>query len=123
MNRRVTLDLPDELFTKVLRVAGISQRELEDVLLEWIDRYADDLPVEELPDDEVMALCHYEMNMIHQQELRNLLYHHQEDQLSAEQSVRLDDLLNSYRRSIVRKARAVEVASSRGLLNGNGANR
>jgi hypothetical protein len=117
MNKRVTLHLRDDIIARALKIADSSQRELEEVLAEWIDRYANDLPVETLSNDEVLALCEFELNPISQHELRNLLFRQQEYKLSVAESARLDELLQIYRRGIARKARAIEVASARGLLD------
>lgn len=117
MNKRVTLQLRDDVVERALKIADHSQRELEEVLAEWIDRYADDLPVETLTDDEVLVLCDYEFNAAYQHELKNLLFRHQEYKLTEDESVRLDELLQIYRKGIVRKARALEVAAARGLID------
>jgi hypothetical protein len=115
MKKRITLELPNELISRALEVAGRSQRDLEDVLAEWLDRYVDDLPVEALSDNEVLSLCRDELNPIFQYELRSLLYHHRERGLTGSESQRMDELLQIYRRGIIRKARAMEVAAARGL--------
>lgn len=115
MNKKITIQLRDEIILRALDIADRSERNLEDVLEEWIDRYADDLPIETLNDDEVLELCKREMNPITQNELRTLLYHYQERTLDTDENIRLDELLRNYRKNIVRKARAIEVANARGL--------
>lgn len=117
MKKRVTLNLSDDILQRALEIAARSQRELEDVLEEWIDRYADDLPVDTLSDDELMRLIAFEMNIIQKQELRNLLYAHRVRKLTDEESIRMDNLLQIYRRGIVRRAKAMEIAIARGLVD------
>ena len=117
MKKRVTLNLSDDILQRALEIAARSQRELEDVLEEWIDRYADDLPVDTLSDDELMRLIAFEMNIIQKQELRNLLYAHRMRKLTDEESTRMDNLLQIYRRGIVRRAKAMEIAIARGLVD------
>ena len=117
MKRRITLNLRDDLLQRVMEIAEQSNRDPEQLLEEWVSRYADDLPVETLSDDEVLRLCDFEMNIIQKQELRNLLYLQNEDLFTNAQQIRLDELLQSYRRGIIRQARAIEVATSRGLIH------
>jgi len=114
-NRRITIELRDEVIERAYEVADRTNRPLEDVLAEWLDKYANDLPVETLSDQQVIDLCKFTMNLLHQQELTILLHHHRERQLSDEESTRLDELLLLHRRSLVRKARALQVAEARGL--------
>ncbi|MDX1990803.1 MAG: hypothetical protein SF029_00340 [bacterium] len=113
--KRITLELRNDVIARAVDIAARTQRRVEDVLAEWLDRYAEDLPVESLSDEQVLALCRFEMNIIQKQELATLLHTHHERALTDEESARLDDLLNLHRRSMVRKARALQVAASRGL--------
>jgi len=115
MSKRVTLYLTDNILQRALEIASRSQRDVADILAEWLDRYVDDLPVEALTDEEVLDLVEFEMNILAKQELRKLLYSHRTQQLTSEESARLDELLRIYRRGILRKARAIEVAAARGL--------
>lgn len=114
--QRVTLELRDEVIDRAQEVAQQFRMTLETVLEEWLNRYADDLPMEALPDDEVLVLCNYELNILQQQELTLLLHHHRERALNSDEQVRLDELLQLHRRGLVRKARAIQVAMARGLL-------
>ena len=117
MKKRVTLNLSDDILSRALEIAARSERNVETVLEEWIDRYADEIPVETLSDNEIVALCNQEMNIVQKYELRDLLYSHRARKLSDEESARMDSLLQIYRRNIIRKARAVEVATARGLMD------
>jgi hypothetical protein len=116
MKQRITLNLRDDILRRVFDIASRSDRDPEQILEDWIARYADDLPVEALPDDEVLRLCEFEINIIQKQELRKLLYIHHDNALSYTQKTHMDELLQSYRRSIIRQARAIQVASARGLI-------
>ncbi len=66
---------------------------MEDVLLEWLDRSAEDLPVEMLADDQVPLLAGSQLPADEQQELSNLLAGNRKGALSARQDVRLDELM------------------------------
>lgn len=115
MTKKITLQLRDEVIARALEVAGRSHRDLEAVLEEWLQDYVDDLPIEQLSDREILSLCKFELNPMYQHELRYLLYHHQQDTLTVTQGTRLDQLLRVYRKGLVRRARAHQVALARGL--------
>ena len=112
---QVTIKLNRDIITKAYRIAEQRGDRIEDILAEWLDSYVYDLPVESLPDEEIIALCRFRMDLLQHQELSNLLYVHRERPLDIEESARLDELLQLHRRHLVRKAQALEVAVKRGL--------
>ena len=111
----VTLELPEEVARRAREVAARTHRRPESVLLEWIGRVVAESPVESLPDDQVLALCDMQMDVGQQAELGDLLARNQEGLLSSAERVRLDELMQIYRRGLVRKSQAVKVAVERGL--------
>jgi hypothetical protein len=115
MSEVVTLRIPDRLARDARAIATSTHRQMEDVLLEWMDRAAANPPVESLPDDQVLALCQLQLNLAQQSELSDLLARNREGNLNAADRTRLDELLNEYRRGMVRKAQALKVAVERGL--------
>ena len=72
-------------------------------------------PVESLPDDQVLALCDTQMDAEQQEELGDLLTRNREGLLSSTERTRLDELMQTYRHGLVRKAQALKVAVERGL--------
>ncbi len=116
MSEVVTLRIPDRLARDARAIATSTHRQMEDVLLEWMDRASANPPVESLPDDQVLALCKLQLNPAQQSELSDLLARNREGSLNASDQVRLDELLNEYRHGMVRKAQALKVAVDRGLL-------
>ncbi|HSN77208.1 MAG TPA: hypothetical protein VL334_19225 [Anaerolineae bacterium] len=116
MNETITLLLPERVTVTARQVAKHTKRRLEDVLLDWLDRSAEDLPIEMLADDQVLLLAGSQLPADEQQELSNLLASNREGTLSARQHIRLDELMQLYRRGLVRKAQANQVAVDRGLL-------
>jgi hypothetical protein len=115
MSEVVTLELPDTLVRSARALAERSNRRVEDVLIEWIDRSANEVPIETLPDDEVLLLCALEMQDADQQMLSELLARQREGLLGEAERPTLDALMGSYRRGLVRKAQALKVAVERGL--------
>ncbi|BAY47104.1 hypothetical protein SAMD00079811_47200 [Scytonema sp. HK-05] len=74
-----------------------------------------ELPIESLPDEQVLVLCNLQMEQEQQEVFSDLLARNQERQLNDPEVKRLDDLMEVYRCGLVRKARAMKVAVERGL--------
>lgn len=115
MSEVVTLELPDSLVRSARMIAERSNRRVEDVLVEWLDRSASEVPVELLPDDQVLLLCDLEMQETDQQLLNDLLARQREGTLGDADRPALEGLMGTYRRGLVRKAQALKVAVERGL--------
>ncbi|WNZ23661.1 MAG: hypothetical protein EDM05_050200 [Leptolyngbya sp. IPPAS B-1204] len=115
MTELVTLELPEALAQQAKDIAALTHRSLEDVLIEWIDRAVAELPVESLPDEQVLSLCDLQMPADQEASLSDLLARHREGQLSQAETQQLDELMRIYRCGLVRKARALQVAVNRGL--------
>ena len=107
--------MPEALARSARAVAQRTQRSVEAVLLEWLDHAATELPVESLPDDQVLALRDLQLSAEQQSALSELLARQREGALTGAERARLDDLLSLYRRGLVRKAQALKVAVDRGL--------
>jgi len=115
MSEKVTLDLPEGLARQLRAVAANSRRRFEDVVMEYIERGADQASVEFLPDADLLALCDAQMEEADQEELANLQGMRREGPLSPHDSQRLEYLLDTYRRGLVRKAKALQAAVGRGI--------
>ncbi len=115
MTDTVTLELPHELAESARTIAERTNRRVEDVLLEWLDRAVADVPISLLPDDKVLALCDLRMSVEQQEELSDLLGRQREGTLDSAGRARLGALMSLYRGGMVRKAEALKVAVERGL--------
>lgn len=115
MTEIVTLELPEALAQQVKEIAALTHRRLEDVLVEWIDRAVTELPIESLPDEQVLVLCDLQMQSNQEEMLSDLLDRNREGQLNQAETQQLDELMQIYRWGLVRKARALQIAVSRGL--------
>ncbi|MBW4567658.1 MAG: hypothetical protein KME31_06420 [Tolypothrix carrinoi HA7290-LM1] len=111
----VTLQLPETLAQRAKEIAAFTHQRLEDVLLEFIDRAITELPIESLPNEQVLALCDMQMETEQQEVFSDLLARNQEGQLNEAEVRQLDELMQVYRKGLVRKARALKVAVERGL--------
>lgn len=116
MLKKVTLYIEDCVIARANALAVYSQRELEDILADWIARYSENIPIEMLPDDEVLWLCGYELNPADRHELMSLLACHRDCDLDDAAMARLDTLLERHRKGLIQKSRALHVAVERGLL-------
>jgi hypothetical protein len=115
VSEMMTIPVSERAVRRAARVASLTQQRVEDVLAGWLDRTAAEIPVETLPDDELLALCDLEMDEEQQQELSRLLAGNREGLLNAAEQTQLDELMQVYRHELVRKARALKVAVQRGL--------
>lgn len=115
MGEVVTLNLPEVIATRARTIAFQTHRRIEDVLIEWLDREAMEPPVETLSDAEVVALADMQLPTSEQSELDDLLFDQREGQLTEQSRQRLDELMDIYRRGMVRKAEALREAVQRGL--------
>src|SRR5262249_21336487 len=107
MRERVTLELPEELARRARAAATQADRRLEEVLVEWIDRAVPESAVEDLSDEQILALCDRQMDAGQQEELSDLLGRNREGLLGGAERDRLDELMRVYRRGLIRKAQAL----------------
>jgi len=112
----ITLDLPDKIEANAQHTADQTQRSLAEVLLTWLDRAAEELPVSELSDEQILSLTKLQMDEASQSELSELLAQNREDSLGVSSRQRLDQLMCVYRYNLVRKAEAFKVATERRLI-------
>jgi hypothetical protein len=118
MGETVTLELPEHVVSSARALAARTHRRVEDVLVDWIDQAVAEVPVELLSDEEVLALCDMQMLAKEQEEMNRLLIQSREGQLDDNDRSRLETLMQTYRRGLVRKAQAWKVAVIRGLRAG-----
>ncbi|MBI3960426.1 MAG: hypothetical protein HY328_16555 [Chloroflexi bacterium] len=116
MSQMVTLEVPEQVASHARRIATMTQRRLEDVLLEWLDRSAAELPVQYLSNEQILALTTEQLPQPLQNELSALLAKNRERLLQQHEQARLDALMTLYRQGMVRKAESLRVAVERKLI-------
>jgi hypothetical protein len=79
-----------------------------------------DVPIPQMSDEQVLALCDGMMSADEQARLSELLGRHGEGELDGAALGELDELMQVYRTGLVRKAEAWKVAVERGLRAGLG---
>jgi Tfp pilus assembly ATPase PilU len=115
MGEIVTLELPEHVIRRARAVAARMHRRVEDVIVDWVDQAAAEVPAEVLSDEDILALCDMQMTHEDQEELSQLLARNREGQLVDTDRARLDALMQMYRQGLVRKAQAWKIAVARGL--------
>ncbi|NER48817.1 MAG: hypothetical protein F6J92_19395 [Symploca sp. SIO1A3] len=100
MTQTVTLQLPETLAQQAKEIADFTHRQLEDVLLEWINHAITELPIESFPDEQVLALCNLQMDFQEQETLSDLFAHNREGELGEAQENQLDVLMQVYRQGL-----------------------
>lgn len=115
MAETMVLELPEPIARTAREVANRTQKSVEEVLVEWLGKVAAELPVEQLSDEQVLALCDIEMELAQQAELSRLLAENREGTITLPERERLDYLMQVSQRSLVRKAEALKIAVIRGL--------
>jgi hypothetical protein len=115
MSEYVTIALPENVARSAKEVAERTHRRFEDILVDWLDKAATEIPVESLSDAEILAISEDQLDYELQSELSLLLESSREGALNQAEQNRLNEIMRLYRRGLVRKAQAWEIAVRRGL--------
>lgn len=115
MNEQVTIQLSDQVARVATRLATQKRQPIEAILAGLVEAAVNDLPVETLSDEEVLALAESQMPDEQETQLSELLVRQREHQLDAESRRQLHALMQISERGMVRKAQALSEAVQRGL--------
>jgi hypothetical protein len=116
MSESIILELPEPLVKKVKEIAALNHQGIEEMLIEWIDRTINEIPIDSLPNEQVLALCNLQMGEQQQRVFSDLQARNSEGLLNAQEIKKLNELMQVYRHGSVRKAKAMQVAVMRGLV-------
>ena len=61
MSESITLELSEPLVKKVKEIAALNRQGIEEMLIEWIARTTNEIPIDSLPDEQVLALSNLQM--------------------------------------------------------------
>jgi hypothetical protein len=111
----VVLTVPRTVIRSAEQIAARTQRPVERVLAEWLDRAAAEVPVEALDDATLLSLCELRLSPAEQAELDALLEDNSEERLDEAGQSRLDAAMLEYDRRLLRKSQALREAVARGL--------
>ncbi len=115
MSQVLTLEVPEALAHSARAVASRTGRRVEEVLAIWLSRAVPELAIEQLPDEEVLALRDLQLSAEQQDALDSLLAQQREGTLDQQGRAELEALLEAYRQGMVYKARALKAAVDRRL--------
>jgi hypothetical protein len=115
MSEAITLELPETLVKRVREIAILNHRPVEEMLIEWIDCAVNDIPMM-LSDEEILNLCNLQMPPQQQEIFSDLQARNREEQLNEQETIQLNELMQIYRRGLVQKAKATNIAVKRGLI-------
>lgn len=115
MSQQVTLQVSEHLLRQAAQVAAQTHRSVEDVLTTWLEAVTTETPVEELPDEEVLALIGLHLTDEQETALSDLLESNREERLDTDGRRKLDEMMRLYEYGLLRKSQALKVAVRRGL--------
>jgi len=115
MAEQITIQVSDSVERCAAHVATQGQRRIEEVLSDWLDYVISELPVDMLPDEEILVLTALQLTPEQQATLDALLVKNREDTLDVEERRRLDEMMRIYEHGLLRKAQALRVSVQRGL--------
>ncbi|HEX4950917.1 MAG TPA: hypothetical protein VFZ34_29930 [Blastocatellia bacterium] len=116
MGNQITLQVSDQLKQRAGIIAAQTRQRIEDVLANALEAVLPDPPVELLPDDEVLALAKSKMPAGQEARFNYLLEQNREGQITPEEIIELDPLMDAYDRGMLLKAQAIREAVTRGLM-------
>jgi hypothetical protein len=111
----LTLQIPESIEQEAHQIARRTQRPVESIIMEWLEFARMEAPVESLSDERVLELCDQMLPVNQQAELSQLIDRNRNGDISPQEIIRLDELMDIYQRGMVRKAEAWKVAVERGL--------
>jgi hypothetical protein len=115
MSEQVTIEVSKQVARRAESVARIRHQRVEDVLADLLERAVEELPVDLLPDEDVLALAEMTLDGDQEEELGDLLARNREGALDDELRMKLDELMRVYEHGLLRKAQALREAVRRGL--------
>jgi hypothetical protein len=115
MSEIITLELPESLAIQVKEIAVFTHQRIEDILLASLYKIIQEFSLESLSDEQILTLCELQLEEVQQEKLSNLLNLNQESDLNNLEVHELDALMNIYRRGMIYKAKAFQIAVERGL--------
>ncbi len=110
MSELLTIKVSDQVARFASKVATQRDLPVEEVLSDLLESAVNDIPVECLSDDEVLALSEMKFSDEQDETLSDLLARQREGQLDSEGRRQLSELMRVYESGLLRKAQALRVA-------------
>lgn len=115
MNQQITIEVSEQVWRRASILAEQEKRKPEDVLEEWLEETVAETRIEDLSDEEILALGDLQISESEQKNFSRLLEKNRENELSSDEKYELDALMQTYENGLLRKSKALRVAVERGL--------
>jgi predicted transcriptional regulator len=116
MNQQITIEVSEQVWRRASILAEQKRRKPEEVLKEWLEETVAETRIEDLSDEEILALTEMHFDNEGQNDFSRLLEKNRENKLNAREKRDLDALMHSYETRLLRKSKALRVAVERGLI-------
>lgn len=123
MSSQILVTLPDNIYERVQQLAKLTDKNLDEVVFTIIESAAPSnlqefevsIPIEQLNDDEVLAISQLQMLPEQDSRLSELLHKQQDNDINETERLELNALMRIYERGLLRKSEGLREAVMRGL--------
>lgn len=116
MNQQITIVVSEQAWRRANVLAEQKKQKPEAVLEEWLEETVAETRIEDLTDEEILALTDLHFDDGEQEIFSRLLEKNQENNLKKTERHELDMLMRTYESGLLRKSRALREAVKRGLI-------
>lgn len=116
MNQQITIEVSEQVWRRANILAEQRSRKPENVLEEWLEETVAETRLEDLSDEEILALTESSFDDERQQRFSSLLEHSREGILTDAEKHELDKMMRDYESGLLRKSKALRVAVERELI-------
>ncbi len=116
MNQQITIEVSEQVWRRANVLARQNQRKPENVLEEWLEETVAETQIEDLTNEEILALTENKFDDEQQNNFSLLLTRNREGTLNDEGKRELDEMMRIYETGLLRKSKALRVAVERGLI-------
>ncbi len=116
MNQQITIEVSEQVWRRANILAERNQRKPENVLEEWLEETVAETQIEDLTDEEILALTENKFDDEQQNNFSLLLERNREGTLNDEGKRELDKMMRIYENGLLRKSKALRVAVERSLI-------
>lgn len=117
MNQEVTIKVSEQVWQRASILAKQKHRKIEKVIEELLEETVSETRVEDLSNEEVLALTELQLTPTQQKTFSRLLKKNRENLLTAKEKFQLNELMRIYENGLLRKSKALRVAVERGLMS------
>lgn len=116
MNQQITIEVSEQVWRRANILAEQKSRKPEDVLEEWLEETVAETRIEDLSDEEILALTENNFDERRQENFSRLLERNREGVLTTAEKTELDEMMRIYEIGLLQKSKALRVAVERGLI-------